>query len=229
MESNKETATVSPAVSATSPATPARAKVAISFIATSTDTQLVTISGKIQAALTGNANFTSPLPTVATLTTARNTYVTAVNALDRGATAIAARDQTRQALEQVLRDLALYVQHTCQGDLVKLISSGFPAQRRRGGVGTSGVPQPPQVVKLTRGSASGQVKVRCKAVSGAVLYQCRYATAQAPTAWTLSDTSSSGGMLLVGLVPVTEYLVQGRAFGKRGCSDWTDSATVIAS
>ena len=228
MESNNEKAIVSSAAIVASPAVPARAKVAVTFIVTSTDTQFVTLSGKIEAALTGNANFTSPLPTIATLTAARNTYVTAVNALDRGATSIAARDQSRKALGQVLRDLALYVQHTSQGDLVKLISSGYPVQRPRGAV-TLDVPAPPARVKLSRGATSGQVRVRCSAVSGALLYQCRYATAQTPAVWTLSDTSSSGGMLLVGLVPITEYLVQGRAYGKRGCSDWTDSATVVAS
>jgi len=49
----------------------------------------------------------------------------------------------------------------------------------------------------------------------------------APTLWTLSDTSSSSiGTLLDGLAPTTAHLVQGRAYGKRGCSDRSDSATV---
>ena len=226
--SNKETAIPSPTQAAGVAATPARAKVATSFIVKATDMELLAISGRILAGLTGNAGYASPVPTLAMLLAARNAYANAVNALDRGATSTAARNKTRGALAQVLRDLALYVQHTCQGDLVMLNSSGFPAQRRRGAVVLE-APQPPAQIKLTRGPVSGQVKVRCKSVAGAVLYQCRYATAAAPTAWTLSDTSTSGGLLLDGLVPVTAYLVQARAYGKRGCSDWSDSATVVAS
>jgi hypothetical protein len=228
MESIKETATLSPSLAVGSAVVPGRAKVAISFIGTSTDTELLTISGRIVAGLTGNASFSAPLPTLATLTAACSAYVAAVNAFDRGSASVAARNQTRAALGQVLRDLALYVQHTSQGDRVKLISSGFPLQRGRGPA-VLGVPGPPQGIKLARGPASGQISARCKAIPGALLYQWRYATVQAPTAWTLSDTSSSGAMLLSGLVPTTEYLVQVRAFGRRGSSDWSDSVSVIAT
>ena len=100
------------------------AKIAISFLNDYSDANLVIASGRIIESMSGNAVYPTPVPTLAAITAARNTYVSTVNALDRGKDSTMQRNAARAAMVQLLRDLALYVQHTCQGNLVALSSSG---------------------------------------------------------------------------------------------------------
>jgi hypothetical protein len=58
-------------------------------------------------------------------------------------------------------------------------------------------------------------------------YQWRYATTAAPTAWTLLDPTMAANIPLNGLVPGTQYIVQVRAVGSQGPSDWSDAATLM--
>ena len=209
-------------------AKPGNAKVATTFIGRYKDVDLAAAIARILVAMAGNVAYPSPVPTLATLTTAGDAFVAAVHGNDGGTVAVVRRDQTRASVEELLRELAAYVQHACQGDLLRLLSSGFPAQRQR----SAGVEQPllpPTVVKLRNGNASGQVIARCAHVRSARLYQWRYATAQAPTVWTLEDTTSTIVYTLTGLIPATQYLMQVRAFGKSGASNWSDSVALIAT
>ena len=100
----------------TASATPARSPSA--SLNKSSDKAFVTLSGRIEESMTGNPAFPDPFPKLAVVAAVRDSYVSAVNALDRGADSIALRNKTRKALVQVLRDLALYVQHASQGDRV---------------------------------------------------------------------------------------------------------------
>jgi hypothetical protein len=202
-------------------------KVAISFINKSSDKELVTISGRIVESMTGNANFPAPFPTLAVVVATRNSYVSAVNGLDRGADSIALRNQTRAALGQALRDLALYVQHASQGDRVKLTGSGFPAQL--GKRNPASRLAPPQNVRLRRTRISTQLVALCTAVPSARSYQWRFANALAPTVWTQPDPIGTARFVLDNVVPGTTYIVQVRVFGTLGPSDWSDSAVLMAA
>jgi hypothetical protein len=215
-------------VAAAVTANPGKAKVAVSFIGRDKDLVLAGMIAGILAAMTGNAVYAAPLPTLATLTTARDAFVAAVQGNDGGAAAVVKRNQARAAVEEVLRELAAYVQHACQGDLLRLMGSGFPAQSQRG-VAVVQPLLPPTGLKVSRGNASGQVLVRCAQVPSARLYQWRYASAQTPTAWTLVDTSSSSAKTLEGLAAGTLYTLQVRALGKRGASDWSQGVTLMAA
>jgi hypothetical protein len=202
--------------------------VAIAFLTRSSDQVLITISGRILESMTGNAVFPAPFPTLAVVTAARTAYVSAVNGLSRGSQAIALRNQTRKALVQALRDLALYVQHASQGNRVSIIGSGYPVQGRRTR-GSVGLMPPPANVRLRRTRNSNQMVALCKAVPAARSYQWRFATAQTPTAWTQPDPITTARYLLENVVPGTVYLVQVRVFGTAGPSDWSDSATLMAA
>jgi len=203
-------------------------KVAINFVTKSSDKALVTESGRIVEMMTGNPVYPAPFPALDVVVAARDAYVSAVNGLDRGSASIALRNQTRTVLRQVLRDLALYVQHASEGDKVKLLSSGFPVQapRKRGSVGLLA---PPEDVRMRRTRSSNQLVALCKAVPGATSYQWRYATAQAPTVWTTPDPVTAARFVLENAVPGTQYIVQVRVLGTSGGSDWSDSATMMAA
>ena len=203
------------------------AKVAITPFSTSSDANLIVLLGRILDAMTGNANYPAPVPTLAALTAARTTFVSAVNALDRSRASIVRRNDARAAMVQMLRDLALYVQHTCGGDMARLISSGFPAQQpRRQPIG---VLLPPQNVTLRPARVSGQILARCKAVPQANAYQWRYASALTPTLWIQPDPVTTASFTLQNLTRGTDYIVQVRVLGAKGPSDWSDSATLMAA
>jgi hypothetical protein len=221
------TASSTPVGTPTSTTTQPFAKPSITFVSQSSDTQLMAISGRILAGMTANPAYPAPVPPLATLSAACEAFAASVNANDRGHVAIATRNKARQPLEAVLRELALYVAPNCQGDLVTLLSSGYPAQRPRGAAARL-APMTPANPRLRQGPLSGQIVGRCQGARGAALYQWRYATAQAPTAYTLTDTSSKASVTLEDLTPGTQYLVQVRACGNRGSSDWSNAVAVYA-
>jgi hypothetical protein len=206
--------------------TGSKAKPAITFLSKNPDALLVVAIGRVITSMTGNATYPSPVPTLAVVTTAYDAYVQAVNTLDRGQSAQIRRNEARAVVTQLVRDLALYVQHTCQGGLGLLVSSGFPVQKGRGA--RLGVLDAPLSLRLLPGRISGQMRAQCNAVGSARSYQWRSATTQAPTAWTLSDPTTSSRTVLANLTPATSYVVQVRAVGTQGASNWSEVATLIA-
>jgi len=202
------------------------AKIAISFLSTNSDAPLAVAIGRVIDAMTGNTTYVTPVPTLATVIAAQASFASAVNALNGSRAATVRRDQARAAMVQVVRDLGLYVQHTCAGDMAKLLSSGFPAQKPRGR--PASVLTAPQNVRLRPARVSGQLLARCKVLDEAKAYQWRFATALAPTVWTQLDPVTSASITLQGLTRGTDYIVQVRAFGTRGSSDWSDAATLMA-
>ena len=221
-----------PAASAVTPPTAstgnkvANAKVAITPLTRSPDAKLVTAINRTIDMMTGNAAFPTPLPTLAAVATAQAAYVQAVNTLDRGQPAQIRCNDARAAVVLLVRDLALYVQQTSQGNLGVLVSSGFTAQKGRGQ--RVGVLAAPQNLRLSQGKLSGQLQARCQVVPAARAYQWRYATVAAPTVWTVSDPTTSSRLVVDGLVAGTAYLVQARAIGAQGAGNWSGSATSMA-
>jgi hypothetical protein len=201
------------------------AKVSISFLTTDTDAELIVDSGRIISAMTGNAGYPTPTPTMAVVGAARNEFITAVNGLDGSSGAVATRDVKRDALTALLRDLSLYVQQTCAGDLTLLLSSGYTAQKQRQPAGQLSAPEN---LRLRRPELSGQLGARCNPNANAGSYQWRYATSAAPTVWTMADPTTSASTTLENLTPGTIYIVQVRAIGSAGPSDWSDPAMLMA-
>jgi hypothetical protein len=206
---------------------PGKARIAILFLNRETDANLIVTSGRILAGMTGNASYPAPIPPLADVATARNAYVAAVNAVNavkNGSLAVIARKQLRTQLSTLLRSLALYVQQNCKGDPLILLGSGYPVQKTRQ---PSGLLSAPVNLRLARGTNSGQLKARCNKVPLAGSYQWRYATVAAPTAWTQVDPTLAASITLSGLVRGTEYVVQVRAVGTLGPSDWSVGSTLM--
>jgi hypothetical protein len=93
------------------------------------DIQQVEETG-IVAAMTGNAHYATPAPALADITTAVGAFTAAVaDAVDGGKTLTAIKNERRAALVALMRQLASYVQATCNEDMAVLLSSGFPNQK----------------------------------------------------------------------------------------------------
>ena len=128
-------------------------------------------------------------------------------------------------LVSLLRDLALYVQQTCKGDMVVLLSSGHTPQKQRQPAGQLSAPLN---LRLRRPELSGQLKARGDVVAKASAYQWRYATSLTPTSFTQTDPTTAASTTLENLTPGTVYVVQVRAIGSQGPSDWSDAAMLMA-
>jgi hypothetical protein len=203
---------------------PGRAKLTIVFLTRCTDAALIVASGRILVAMTGNAHYPAPVPALAGIVTARNAFIAAVSAARSGTLGVIARRQLRVELVAQLRSLALYVQQTSNGDPVILLSAGYALQKTRQ---PAGLLLAPVDLRIARGKVSGQLNVRCGRVVQAGSYQWRYATAAAPTVWTLVDPTMAARVTLEGLAPGTQYVVQARAVGTQGPSDWSGSASLM--
>ncbi|HEV2606526.1 MAG TPA: fibronectin type III domain-containing protein [Xanthomonadaceae bacterium] len=210
----------------TSGAPARKAKVSVGFIGRSTDAILIVQIQRILVAMTGNAAYASPTPTVATLASANTAFIAAVNAAHDSKVAKATRQQQRTSLQALLRQLAQYVQTTSAGDLPTLLSSGYQAQRTLQPVGLLPIPQN---VRLRRGQLSGTLDARCNRDPKAGAYHWRYAATTAPGAWSIASPTISAKTTLAGLTPGTQYIVQVRSIGSSGPSEWSDGATLMVA
>jgi hypothetical protein len=201
-------------------------KISISIFSSKKDADLVVASGRVVTSMTGNPDYPSPKPSLDKVEAARDAYVAAVDALDRGKLSIARRDKAREPMVQLLRELALYVQQASGGDREKLLGSGYPVQKTRQ---PAGVPNPPQNLRLRPAKISGQMLARCDRLAAAKSYQWRYASAAAPTTWIQVDPTTTASSTFENLVPGTIYTVQVRAVSSKGVSDWSDVATLMAA
>src|SRR5258708_143680 len=78
------------------------------------NTELIANVRNIITLMTGNAQYPTPNPTLATMTTSVNAFETTVHdALDGGKIAIATRNAARADLLSLTRQLAAYVQGHC--------------------------------------------------------------------------------------------------------------------
>jgi hypothetical protein len=199
-------------------------KVSLAF-ARMSDSELDNFAHGVFNAMTGNAAFASPPVTLANLQTATNDFTAKVAASDAGGpAATAAKNNSRQTLLGILRQLAAYVQMACNNDQATLLTSGFEMQST---TRTSGPLDQPQSLTLKNGSA-GQLLAAVQPVRNANMYEGR--AKQESGEWLPSVyTGDSQHIVFNGLLRGKEYTVQVRALGgTTGQSDWSDPSTHMA-
>ncbi len=202
-------------------------KPSVSFLNNDNDPQLVTDTETIVTALTGNTSYTTPKPTLAAVTTAKVAFVTAMaDAADGGITLTAIKNDQRAALVALLRQLASYVQVTCNGDLTVLLSSGFPIQKpQRNPIG---VLPAPAGLTVSFGVRSGELVVIAAPLVGAAIYNWRVTTAVAPNVVLQSVQTTAARNLFTGLTPGVVYQIEANAVGSAGPSDWSEPVAQMA-
>jgi len=200
------------------------ARVALSF-ARKIDTDLIAFVRNVITLMTGNTKYPTPTPTLAALTTSVNDFETAVHdALDGGKIAIATRNAARVSLLAQMRQLAAYVQASCEADLLTLISSGFDAVRAPSPVATLPAPQNP---RLGLTDKSGELLFRFDRVKNAYNYSVQTAPA-ATGPWEDEDLSTTTRVIIGGLTPGEVIWARACANGSAGASEWTAPTTAMA-
>ncbi len=200
------------------------ARVALSF-ARKIDTDLIAFVRNVITLMTGNTRYPAPTPALAVLTTSVNAFETAVHdALDGGKIAIATRNAARVELLALMRQLAAYVQASCNADLLALISSGFDAVRAPSPVG---VLPPPQNPRLSLTGKSGELMLKFDRVTNAANYSVQSAPA-ATGPWADEDISTATRVVIGGLTPGEVLWARACANGSAGASEWTAPTTAMA-
>ena len=161
-----------------------------------------------------------------TVTTALTAFTDAVAAaVNGGKVETAAKKARRAELVSFMRQLAAYVTLTSDGDLEKLLSSGFPYQKpERSRVGILPAPAAPT---LRFGRKSGQLDATASPIYGAGSYNWRIALASAPTTFVQTAQTAGGRYSFQGLTPGQAYNVEVNAVGAVGPGDWSDPSTAI--
>jgi hypothetical protein len=201
-------------------------KAAIAFLSADGDNQLI---GDVQGAingLTNNPNFATPALTLAAVTTALAAFTTAVaDAVNGGKEMTVIKKARRAELVSLMRQLASYVTVTSDGDLEKLLSSGFPYQKPvRTPVGNLPAPEVPT---LRLPIKSGQLDAAITPIYGAASYNWRLALASAPAVFVQTAQTTGGRNTFEGLTPGQTYNVEVNAVGSNGPSDWSEPGTAM--
>ncbi len=191
-----------------------------------TPDQIVDLTNTIITAMTGNANFGTPSPTLAALTTAKTTAATDIAAYNSAKaaaeTALAARDASVANLCSLLTLEAAYVQNASGGDLTKIESAGMNVQ-------AEGAPLiMTQVLELvvSAGADEATLKARWKAVKGAGAYEIQISV-DPPTSnsWTYKMTAKKSSAIISGLTSGARIWVRVRAIGADNATGpWSDPA-----
>jgi len=178
--------------------------------------------------LTGNLSFPTPTPSLATLTTAIKALTDAdAAATDGGKSAHLLKNQRKKELAQLLILLAAYVTNTAQGDEGKIISAGFAVRKTRQPIGL--LPKP-QDVEAHPTEYTGQILVRCKAMSDANIFEVFMNDTDPGDEknWLLVGTSTKAKFLKDGLTSGKFYWFRIVAIGTAGPSPVSDPAKSIA-
>jgi len=178
----------------------------------------------VHGGLYGNPAYPTPPVTQAALLTAITNFSTAIATAEMGGPAdTAAKNNLREILIGLLRQLATYVQENHGNNLATLLSSGFEAASTN----TASVPlETPSITDIINGN-SGQLILRVEAVENARGYNVRYALigangAPGPFIGPVFFNSTRR-MEVNGLTPGGNYVFEVCALGgSTGQSDWSN-------
>jgi len=195
------------------------------------DDELVVQTTTIIQAMTGNEYFETPLPALTDVDAALEDFQTKLaDARKKGSPfETSLKNYSKEALVEVLKSLAFYVNSIAKGLLHVLLSSGFPVSA----VPVGGkVPLTPQLLKLRDGRQSGQIRLDFNKVEEARLYEYRYTSEkniEGDFVWgDTFITSSSVSNIIAPVEPGKTYYVQVRAINGLGVGDWSDPVSLIA-
>lgn len=194
------------------------------------DDELAALAGKIVGALTGNANFTDPIPSLAELTAWVNDYRTKHEIAIRGGSVLDSRlkNESRTTLLYQLKQLAHYINTQSGGNLAVLSSSAMILAKQPENTKT---PSVITRVVLKDGELSGQMRVDLAAQKFVWEYEIQlgeWPEGTADIVWGSSYFStSSRGTIIDALSPAKRYYVRARARNSKGTGDWTEPVSMI--
>jgi len=133
---------------------------------------LIILAGLIVEKMTGNVHFETPDPPLIALTTVLTAFTDAYNAAaNEGLEEMSLKRVARLNLENVLRQLGEYVQHTSFGIEDRILTSGFDMAKKPEPIGPV---EQPQGLMIRFGVNSGEVTLECQSIPKVKMYAFEY-------------------------------------------------------
>lgn len=198
--------------------------------------QALTIPEKVQkmrqivTAMTGNANFPTPDPTLVALGDGADALEAAYNV------AQAARETAKQktdlqdaanaAANTLLTAEGNYVQSKSGGDLVKIQSAGMDVRAEAAPIGD--LPAPGNV-SASEGDHDGEIDIHWNRVRGAKSYVVQYTTTPTTAAsWVNGPIATKTKATVTGLNSATKYYLRVAGIGAAGQGAFSELASQVA-
>ena len=189
----------------------------------------------INSSMSTNSNFPgpwpSPLSSPTSITSLFTAYQTAYNAaLTHDAAKIVLRNIARQSLMTYLKKLAPYLEVVANGDLVKLMSTGYDLRQDATPTGGTDPLPAPVDFRVKRGDLSGVLIGHARKLKGASGYEVQICEGN-PTVeadWShYASIKSANRFQIAGQTPGTLLSVRMRAIGSNGPGVWTTAISLI--
>ncbi len=180
----------------------------------------------ILSKLTGNVNFTTPNPSLASIKTAVDALEQSYENASKGGILLTADMYVKhQALLDLMKLLAAYIQNASGGDGTKIGSSGFAIRN------TSHTPIDliaPTNVKAKPSEIAGNVDLSWKKVVGNKMYVVQMTTvADAQSGWVTIGMCTKTKFTATGLTPGHKYWFRVAAQNSVGQSAYSDVAQTM--
>ncbi len=176
---------------------------------------LLVLLNHVTTCLDGNPLFPDPTPSIPVLRSLSDELTILISdAINGSKLARVQRDAKVMEVRNALRRTSDHVRVVCDGDAVKLSSTGFPLRK---------IPSPitvvevPKNVVVSRTSSTGEVKLRWGRTLGARMFRVERSTIDPTTGqavWTSIGQVSHQHIIAQGLVPYAPYWFRVIAIGK---------------
>jgi hypothetical protein len=194
-----------------------------------TDLQLIQLGTDMKTALTGNPNFTTPVPTLiagGTILTTAQTKLTASDTLQAAAQqGTTDKNVSIDAVRALLTQWGNYIELTANGDESKIQSAGVQVRATRAPVG---IPDQVQNLGVTAGDNEGELDPNWDSVANAKTYEMQSSPDPITgTSWVAKGSVTKSKGTLTGLTSGAKMWVRVRAIGTAGPGAWSDPATKV--
>lgn len=192
------------------------------------DDELLVMATTVIGAMTGNSNFTTPVPALADVQLLLDDFsVKLAAARKRGSPEdTALKEESRSPLIAALQKLAYYVNGEADGQLSVLLSSGFPTTAP---ASSTLVPLAVDGIKVSDGRQSGQARLDFTLQRKVLLYEYCYRKIAVPEElWSERlVTTASRGNIIAPLKVGEWYEFKVRAVNNQGAGDWSQTASIL--
>ncbi len=198
------------------------AKVSQSFSSSKySDAELSVKANSIISKMTGNSYFPEPAPALEVLQTAITNYSSALDKVEDGSREdTVVKNNRRETLENLLKQLAGYVQDASGGDEAIILSSGFDVNKKPSAIGAL---EKATGLCITAGNNKGSVAVICDVVENARFYIFEYTEAPvAPDSVWTKQVSTKHKILIDGLTSGKQYVFRVAGAGTDPSRIWSD-------
>ena len=191
--------------------------------------EIIALARLIVTKMTGNANFTTPDPPLADITTAADDLRDAEQEVEAVKSTLAEKvviqNQKEQALKDKLTSEGRYVDNKANGDKAIIESAGMKASDEPSPVGE--LPKV-QNLSLTHGDNPGEVDSQWNSEKHKVNYTVQYSLQPIATPdWKIAGNPTKSKFTIEGLPSGATVWVRVCANGTSGSSPFSDPATII--